>query len=115
MGRTETASKPPLWERFAQRPFGTAGAVLALAGWLALVIAWSKNVLPLQVAFFMGVGLLTLVLSCLLFIAALISIRRPDEPLFRPWKWLRDFENYFRWLTPLAFVTGMIFAHYYWH
>jgi hypothetical protein len=114
MARTAVPSGSTWRERLAQRPVGTAGALIVVAGWVGLAIVVWNDIWSVQVAFFVAVGLLTLVLACLVGFAAVVSSHR-TEPLFRPWKWLRDFENYFHWLTPLAFVSGMIFAHYYWH
>lgn len=73
--------------------------------------AWS-----LEVTLFVAIGVLTFVLGCLSLYAALVEARRPRAaaPLRLPESW-NDFEEYFRWLTPVAFVFGLIFAHFFLH
>jgi hypothetical protein len=37
--------------------------------------------------------------------------RKGPTRMFKLEAW-KDFEEYVRWLTPMAFVFGLIFAHY---
>lgn len=108
------------WERLEQRPVGTAGAIVVALGWVALALVYASGIWPLEVTFFLGVGWLTFVLCLLQAYAAVahaIHIRRRREPpdLFRLPKRLERFEDYFRWLTPVAFIVGIVFAHFFWH
>jgi hypothetical protein len=66
------------------------------------------------VTFFVAVGWLTLVLSGLSAYAAVVVRRGDHEPLRLP-EAFQDIEEYFLWLTPVAFTIGMIFAHFFWH
>src|SRR5713226_8944813 len=99
----------PAWlEQLERQPVGAIGFIVVLVGWAALFVGTISGAWRLEVTFFVAVGLLTFVLGCLsLFAAAVQALRLPE--------WLRDFEEYFRWLTPMAFVFGLIFAHYFWH
>jgi hypothetical protein len=122
--RTGGGSKPgprkdnePLWlEWLEQRPVGAIGAGVVVAGWLVLLLLYARHVWSLEVTFFVAVALLTFVLGCLSAYAALVQARgaKPNEVLRLPESW-KDFENYFRWLTPVGFMFGLIFAHYFWH
>jgi hypothetical protein len=108
--------EPPWVEWLEQRPVGGFGAGAVIAGWLVLILLYSFHVWSLEVVFFVGVGLLTFVLGCLSLFAALVQARRskPTQMLRLPESW-KDFEQYFQWLTPVAFMFGLIFAHYFWH
>ena len=96
-------------------PVGRIGIGFAVAGCILLVVLhfvlfqW-----PVAVIFFLAVGLLTFVLGSLQVYAAFMVGRHHTEPLRLP-DAVRDLEQYFRWLTPLAFTTGMIVAHFFWH
>jgi hypothetical protein len=85
-------------------------------GWLILALLNWRHVWSLEVTFFVAVGLLTFVLGCLSLYAAAVQVRKakPAAVLQLPDS-LKDFEDYFRWLTPVAFMFGLIFAHYFWH
>jgi hypothetical protein len=75
---------------------------------------------PSRVTFFLAVGWLTLNLSTLSAIAALVTFSRtrrragPLEMLRLP-RSLSRVEDYFRWLTPVVFIVGIIFGHFFWH
>jgi hypothetical protein len=118
--RTGGGSKESPWlawlERLEGRPVGAYGAGVVVAGWLVLALLYFRKVWSLEVTFFVAVGLLTFVLGCLSLYAALVQARRakPTAVLRLPESW-KDFEDYFRWLTPVAFMFGLIFAHYFWH
>ena len=107
----------PLWlEWLEQRPVGRIGFGVVLAGWLVLLVLFWRKVWTLEVTFFVVVAWLTFVLGWILVYSALVQARgtKPNEALRLPESW-RDLENYFRWLTPVAFMFGVIFAHYFWH
>lgn len=112
-------TEPAWWEWLEQQPVGTASGVLVLVGWGVLALLFRSGVWSLEVVFFLAVGWLTLNLSFLSAYAAAAhwvhrhSTRKPD--LLRLPEWLTDFEDYFRWLTPVIFVVGIIFGHYFWH
>lgn len=118
--RTGGGSKEPRWlewlERLEGRPVGAVGAGVVVAGWLVLALLYVRRVWSLEVTFFVAVGLLTFVLGCLSLYAAAMQARRatPTEVLRLPKSW-EEFEEYFQWLTPVAFMFGLIFAHYFWH
>jgi hypothetical protein len=82
---------------------------------MILTVLTFTSVWSLEVTFFLAVGLLTLVLGCLSLYAAVMQARRPRSSILRLPDWLGDFEDYFRWLTPVAFVFGLVFAHYFLH
>jgi uncharacterized protein YjeT (DUF2065 family) len=107
--------EPGWWERLEQQPVGQFGVGVVVVGWIVLAILTFTNVWPLEVTFFLAVGLLTLVLGGLALYAAVSEARRPRSSVLRPPDWLVDFEDYFRWLTPVAFFFGLVFAHYFWH
>jgi len=109
--------EPRWWEWLEERPVGALGAGVVAAGWVALALLTLTGIWPLEVTFFLAVGLLTFVLGCLSLFAAAVHVPRraqPPQVLQLP-GWLKGFEEYFRWLTPVAFLVGLIFAHYYWH
>ena len=112
-GKTNASSG---WERLEQQPVGAVGAGIVVAGWLVLALLYFRGVWSLEVVFFVAVGLLTFILGCLSLFAAAAEARhsKPAAVLRLP-EWLKDFEDYFRWLTPVAFMFGLIFAHYFWH
>jgi hypothetical protein len=107
---------PALWERLEKRPLGLFAIVVVAAGWVVLAVLTFTHVWTLEVTFFLAVGLLTLVLGLLSLFAAFVESRRArPSSLFQLPDWLVDFEDYFRWLTPVAFLFGLVFAHYFWH
>lgn len=103
-------------ERLEQQPVGAFGVGVVAVGWIVLALLYFTKVWSLEVVFFLAVGLLTFVLGCMSLFAALTQARsaRPRR-LFELPGWLKEFEDYFRWLTPVAFLFGLIFAHYFWH
>ena len=110
--------KEPRWfEWLEHRPVGAFGAGVVIAGWLVLALLYFTRVWTLEVVFFGAVGLLTFVLGCLSLFAAFAEARRPTPAavLRLPASWDDLVEDYFRWLTPVAFMFGLIFAHYFWH
>ena len=107
--------EPGWWEWLEQQPVGQFGVGVVLIGWIVLAIVTFTNVWPLEVTFFLAVGLLTLVLGGLALYAAVSEARSPRSSVLRAPDWLVDFEDYFRWLTPVAFFFGLVFAHYFWH
>ena len=113
--------KDPLWlawlEPLEGKPVGAVGAGVVVAGWLVLLLLYARHVWSLEVVFFVAVGLLTLILGCLSLYAALVQVRRPKptEVLRLPASLDDLVDDYFRWLTPVAFMFGLIFAHYFWH
>jgi hypothetical protein len=112
----EQESEPPWLERLENRPVGVFGAAVVVAGWAVLAVLYVFRVWTIEVVFFLAVGLLTFVLGCLSLYAAL-QARRPKATavLQMPASWRDVVEDYFRWLTPVAFMFGLIFAHYFWH
>ena len=105
-----------LWERLEQQPLGIFALIVVVVGWAVLAVLTFTKVWTLEVTFFLAVGLLTVVLGLLSLFAAFVESRRSKpSALFQLPDWLVDFEDYFRWLTPVAFVFGLIFAHYFWH
>jgi hypothetical protein len=110
-------TKAPSWlERLERQPVGAVGVGVVVVGWLVLALVYFRAAWSLEVTFFVAVGLLTFVLGCLSLFAAAAEARRakPTAVLRLP-EWLKDFEDYFRWLTPFAFMFGLISAHYFWH
>jgi hypothetical protein len=122
MAKRRTGSKPgeTRWlewlDRLDGRPVGSIGAGVVVAGWIVLALLYLGHVWTIEVVFFIAVGLLTFVLGCLSLYAALVQVRRskPTAVLKLPESW-KDFEEYSRWLTPVGFMFGLIFAHYFWH
>lgn len=112
-------SEAGLWERLEQRPVGTTGGIFVLLGWAALAGLYFSGVWSLEVTFFLGVGWLTFILSLLSAFAASVHFAHrnsSEQPaVLRLPEWLKDFEDYFRWLTPVIFIVGIIFGHYFWH
>ena len=108
--------EPPWLEWLEHRPVGTFGAGVVVAGWIVVALLYFRGVWSLEVTFFIAVGLLTFVLGCLAVYAAVMEARRPSQAavLMLPESW-NDFEEYFRWLTPVAFMFGLIFAHFFLH
>jgi hypothetical protein len=102
-------------EQLERQPVGAIGFIVVLVGWAVLFFGTINGAWRLEVTFFVAVGLLTFVLGSLSLFAAAVQARgaKPNAALRLP-EWLRDFEEYFRWLTPMAFVFGLIFAHYFW-
>ena len=107
----------PAWlEWLEQKPVGAFGVGVVVVGWVVLAVLNFQGVWSLEVAFFVAVGLLTFVLGCLsLFAAAVHGRGAKSAQVLRLPEWLKDSEDYFRWLTPVAFLFGLIFAHYFWH
>ncbi len=107
----------PAWlEQLERLPVGAIGFFAVLVGWAVLFVGTISGAWRLEVTFFVAVGLLTFVLGCMSLFAALVQARgtKPKNALRLP-PWLQEFEEYFQWLTPMAFVFGLIFAHYFWH
>jgi hypothetical protein len=115
-GGSKRDNEPPWFEWLERRPIGAFGAALVVLGWILLALLYVFKVWSLEVVFFVAVALLTFVLGCLSLFAALVQARRskPTQMLRLGESW-KDFEDYFRWLTPVAFMFGLIFAHYFWH
>ncbi len=109
--------KQPVWlERLENQPVGAIGVIVVVVGWAVLLVGTLTGAWRLEVTFFIAVGLLTFVLGCMSLFAALVQARgaKPKNALRLP-PWLQEFEEYFQWLTPMAFVFGLIFAHYFSH
>lgn len=107
----------PAWlERLESQPVGAIGVIVVVVGWAVLSVGTLTGAWRLEVTFFIAVGLLTFVLGCMSLFAAAVQARgtKPKSALRLP-PWLQEFEEYFQWLTPMAFVFGLIFAHYFWH
>jgi hypothetical protein len=113
--RNEGDGDASWWSWLEQRPIGQFAVGVVLIGWTALAILTSTGFWSLEVAFCLAIALLTLVLGCLSLYAAVMQARRPMSSVLRPPNRLLDFEDYFRWLTPVAFFFGLVFAHYFWH
>jgi hypothetical protein len=113
--RNEADGDASWWSWLEQRPIGQFAVGVVLIGWTVLAILTFTGFWSLEVAFCLGVGLLTLVLGCLSLYAAVMQARRPRSSVLRPPNLLLDFEDYFRWLTPVAFFFGLVLAHYFWH
>jgi hypothetical protein len=88
---------------------------VVLVGWTVLAILTFTGFWSLEVAFCLAVALLTFVLGALSLYAAFMQARRPTSSVLRSPNRLLDFEDYVRWLTPVAFCLGLVFAHYFWH
>jgi hypothetical protein len=90
-----------------------------LLGWVVLAWPYLSGAWSIEVVFFLAVGWLTLNLSFLSGFAAVAHWVHRDRPqrsnVLRLPEWLTDFEGYFRWLTPVIFIVGIIFGHYFWH
>lgn len=106
---------PGWWEALEQRPVGQFGAGTVLVGWLVLAVLTFTGFWTLEVAFSLAIALLTFVLGGMALYAAVSQARSPESAVLRPVDWLAPFEDYFRWLTPVAFFFGLVFAHYFWH
>ena len=108
------------WEWLEQRPVGTFGAIAVVVGWAVLAVVYAAGLWTVEVTFFIAVAWLTFVLGLLSAFAATvhaIHIRygRDAPSLFLLPKSLAKIEDYFRWLTPVVFIVGIIVAHYFWH
>jgi len=96
-----------------------AGAIVV--GWAILLAVYLLGIWPIDVAFFVAVAVLTFGLGLLSALAAITQYRhrndpKPPQPYRSPQlRFVSDLDNYFRWLTPLGFTTGVIFAHFFWH
>ena len=110
--------EPPWWEWLEQQPVGLVSGAAVVLVWLILVVLYARGA-PIEVLFFVGVGWLTLNLSFLSAYAAVVqwfhpqATGRPD--ILRLPDLMADADVYFRWLTPVIFVVGIIFGHYFWH
>ena len=117
--RKRKAGEPRWWEWLERAPIGTAGAVAVVVGEGVLLVVYLTGIWSLEVVFFAAVGWLTFILGLLSAFAATVNFvhrRHAAQPkLFELPDWLVDFEDYFRWLTPVVFVVGIIFGHYFWH
>jgi hypothetical protein len=107
--------EPGSWQWLERQPVGLFSVGVVAVGWIVLAVLTFTNVWTLEVTFFLAVGLLTFVLGGLSLYAAVMSARRPRASVLRPPGWLVEFEDYFRWMTPVAFLFGLVFAHYFWH
>jgi hypothetical protein len=107
--------EPGSWEWLERQPVGLSGVGVVVVGWIALAVLTFTGFWPLEVTFFLAVGLLTFVLGGLSLYAAVIQARSPKASVLRLPEWLTEFEDYFRWMTPVAFLFGLVFAHYFWH
>ena len=111
--------EPVWWEWIEQRPVGAISAAAVLVGWAVLLIVYLSGTLSIDVVFFIAVGWLTLNLSFLSAFAAVVHWFHPHSrgrpEILRLPKWLTSSEDYFRWLTPVIFIVGIIFGHYFWH
>jgi hypothetical protein len=117
--RKSKSGEPARWEWLEKRPVGTYGAIAIAAGEVVLFVVYVTGIWSLEVTFFAAVGWLTFILGVLsAFAAATHYVHRSHaaqpKVLELP-DWLHDFEDYFRWLTPVIFVVGIIFGHYFWH
>lgn len=115
-GRRQEPNEPAWLEWLENQPVGAIGVIVVVVGWAVLSVGTVSGAWRLEVTFFIAVGLLTFVLGCMSLFAALVQARgaKPKDALRLP-PWLQEFEEYFQWLTPMAFVFGLIFAHYFWH
>jgi hypothetical protein len=115
-GRRQEGKEPVWLEWLENQPVGAIGVTVVVVGWAVLFVGTLSGAWRLEVTFFIAVGLLTFVLGCMSLFAAAVSARgaKPKSALRLP-PWLQEFEEYFQWLTPMAFVFGLIFAHYFWH
>jgi hypothetical protein len=95
-------------------PAGKIGIAVVVAGWIVLAVLYFAFQWPYGAVFFLAVAIVTFVLGCLAVHAAMAARRGWPEPLRLP-EWIRDFEEYFGWLTPVAFTAGLIYAHFFWH
>ncbi len=115
-GRRQEGSEPAWLERLENQPVGAIGVIVVVVGWAVLFIGTISGAWRLEVTFFLAVGLLTFVLGCMsLFAAAVQALGAKPKSALRLPPWMQEFEEYFQWLTPMAFVFGLIFAHYFWH
>jgi hypothetical protein len=115
-GKRQERQEPGWFEQLENQPVGAIGVIVVVVGWAVLFVGTLRGAWRLEVTFFIAVGLLTFVLGCMSLFAAAVQARgtKPKSALRLP-PWLQEFEEYFRWLTPMAFVFGLIFAHYFWH
>ncbi len=115
-GRRQEGDEPAWLERLENQPVGAIGVIVVIVGWAVLFVGTISGAWRLEVTFFVAVGLLTFVLGCMSLFAALVQARgaKSKDALRLP-PWLAEFEEYLQWLTPMAFVFGLIFAHYFWH
>jgi len=111
--------EPAWWEWLERQRVGTYGAIAIAIGEVVLLIVVWRGWWTLDVTFFVAVGWLTFVLGLLSAYAAAAQFFHREEAvqhkLFILPDQLKDFEDYFRWLTPVMFVVGIIFGHYFWH
>jgi|GEM_PF-5512862 len=115
-GRRQERNEPGWLEWLENQRVGAIGVIVVIVGWVVLLVGTVSGAWRLEVTFFIAVGLLTFVLGCMSLYAALVQAlgAKPKGALRLP-AWLQEFEEYFQWLTPMAFVFGLIFAHYFWH
>jgi predicted outer membrane lipoprotein len=115
-------SAQPLPQSWVERhPVGRFVAGGVVIGWAVLLAVYVSGIWALDVTFFVAVAVLTCALGILSTLAAITAYRKSDrDPTPKLFaapgiSWVRDVKDYFRWLTPLAFAFGIIFAHYFWH
>lgn len=116
--RKSSDPEPVWWEWLEKRNVGTFGGIAIAAGEVVLIFVYWRGWWTLDVTFFVAVGWLTFILGLLSAYAAASQFfhreRAAKHRIFEP-DWLNDVEVYFRWLTPVMFVVGIIFGHYFWH
>jgi hypothetical protein len=116
---TRATGEPQWWEWLEQQPVGSASLVAVILGWAILFVLYLRGTWTIDVVFFIAVGWLTLNLSFLSAFAAVVGWFHPQRSgrpgILRLPEWLTDFEEYFRWMTPVIFIVGIIFGHYFWH
>lgn len=117
--RKTSSGEPGWWERLEKMPVGSYGGIAIAAGEFVLFIVYWRGWWTIDVIFFIAVGWLTFILGLLSAYAAVSQyFHREGEIQHRLFKlpdWLRDFEDYFRYLVPVMFAVGIIFGHYFWH
>lgn len=110
-----------IWEWVEEHPVGRIIAGTILGAWIVLYFVYRSGIWTIDVTFFVAVAALTFGLGLLSALAAVVQFQRRNDSqppkLYRApgVSFLSDVENYFRWLTPVAFITGVIFAHFFWH
>lgn len=110
--------EPGWWEWLEKQRVGLWSGVAVAVVWIVLIFLYARGS-PIEVLFFVGVGWLTLNLSFLSAYAAVVQWFHPHATgrpeILRLPEFMADAGDYFRWLTPLIFVVGIIFGHYFWH
>jgi hypothetical protein len=112
--------EPAVWEWIEAHPVGRIVAGGVLVAWIALYFVYQGGIWTLDVTFFVAVAALTFGLGVLALLAAVVQFVHRDDnqspQLYRaPQGLAKGLDDYFRWLTPLAFMTAVVFAHFFWH